>query len=211
MYKGLYDIFAHWYNKDRGTIFLYSDPHFGKRKEITDDEQVRRINSVVHKYDTIIFLGDIGNEDIIAKINGYKVLITGNHDRGATKYKKRIFMIDESEIEALKKYSPDGKVFRDEITNILYYDTNRFDEVYTGPLMINNKVLLSHEPIPMPPYMFNIHGHRHDLPYKYDDFHLNLCAENINYTPVKFTDLIKNGTFSKIDEIHWHIINFKNK
>jgi calcineurin-like phosphoesterase family protein len=53
---------------------------------IGDEEQIARINSKVGKNDTIIFLGDIGSEKMIRKIRGYKVLIMGNHDKGATKY-----------------------------------------------------------------------------------------------------------------------------
>ena len=88
MYKGLYDKFANWFRG--GNIWLYSDPHFGdedmKYRGISDDEQVKRINAKVGKYDTIIFLGDIGNVEWIKRIRGYKVLIMGNHDAGASNY-----------------------------------------------------------------------------------------------------------------------------
>lgn len=117
MYKNLYDSFKHWYRG--GTIYLYSDPHFGdtemqalRKDYIGDDEQVKRINSKVGKNDTIIFLGDIGDVEFIKKIRGYKVLIMGNHDKGASNYKKLTFRpnigdVDKQEvlekIEVLKK------------------------------------------------------------------------------------------------------------
>ena len=89
----LYDIFNHW--QEKGSIFIYSDPHFSDKgmKEIRtnyidDKEQIKRINTVLGKHDTIIFLGDIGNVECIKKIRGYKVLIKGNHDLGDTLYKE---------------------------------------------------------------------------------------------------------------------------
>lgn len=57
-----------------------------RRNYISDEEQIKRINSKVGKHDTIIFLGDIGNEEMVRKVRGYKVLIMGNHDKGASNY-----------------------------------------------------------------------------------------------------------------------------
>lgn len=78
-----------------GNIWLYSDPHFGdpdmpilRNNYISDEEQIKRINSKVGKNDTIIFLGDIGDTECIKRIRGYKVLVMGNHDKGKTNYKR---------------------------------------------------------------------------------------------------------------------------
>ena len=91
MIKTLYPPFRKW--TEAGTLWIYSDPHFSdpemvylRKNYIGDDEQVARINSKVGKKDTIIFLGDIGNAEMVRKIRGYKVLIMGNHDKGATTY-----------------------------------------------------------------------------------------------------------------------------
>lgn len=177
MYKGLYDNFKHWYRG--GNIWLYSDPHFGDKdalkfrkysEQASDEAQVKSINSKVGRNDTIIFLGDIGNIDLIERIRGYKVLIMGNHDVGATKYKKSL-------------------------------DNKLFDEVYEGPVFINNKMVLSHEPINLP-FVFNLHGHKHDLPHRYDDSHLNFCAEAINFTPVSLITLLKEGAAKNVKDIH---------
>ena len=93
MEKHLYSLFDHWYHG--GSIYFYSDPHFEdeemkflRANYIGDEEQVKRINSKIGKNDTIIFLGDIGNPNWIKKVRGYKVLIKGNHDVGATKYRE---------------------------------------------------------------------------------------------------------------------------
>ena len=95
MYKSLYDCFAHWFKNGRGQVYFYSDPHFSdeemkhlRANYIGDEEQVRRINAKIGKYDTLVILGDVGNTDWVRKIRGRKVLVMGNHDSGASKYKR---------------------------------------------------------------------------------------------------------------------------
>lgn len=90
----LYEPFEKWYHG--GTIWLYSDPHFQKNTEMeeffkwpTAEERLARINKCVTKNDTFVCLGDVGDRlDLIAQIKcDYKVLITGNHDKGNSIYK----------------------------------------------------------------------------------------------------------------------------
>ena len=96
MLPQLYENFQRW--SDGGTIWLYSDPHFDDAdcKAISTEwpspeEQIAKINKKVHKGDTLIILGDIGNPEYIKRIKaGYKILIAGNHDLGLTNYKKTI-------------------------------------------------------------------------------------------------------------------------
>ena len=55
---------------------------------ITPEEQVKIINIMVHKTDTLIHLGDVGNPEWIGKLKaGHKVLIMGNHDQSIQKFK----------------------------------------------------------------------------------------------------------------------------
>lgn len=95
MINSLYDTFMHW--SANGSVYIISDPHFGDSDcKYMDpnwpdpEEYLKKINSKVHKNDTLICLGDCGNLDYIARIKaGYKVLITGNHDdKGLNKYRK---------------------------------------------------------------------------------------------------------------------------
>ena len=96
MLPQLYKTFQNWSAK--GSVWVYSDPHFGDSdckimdpNWITPEEQVKKINDKVRKNDTLILLGDIGNPEYIKRIKaGYKVLIAGNHDLGLTNYKKSI-------------------------------------------------------------------------------------------------------------------------
>lgn len=213
MYKGLYDCFKHWYRG--GNIWLYSDPHFGdeemksiRKNYIGDDEQIKRINSKAGKNDTIIFLGDIGNTDYIKKIRGYKILIMGNHDAGVSNYQRiRDNLIvcphcnSKLSIDAYNMYhvcDDCGKIVNPKFINV---DNHLFDEVYEGPLMINNKIMLSHEPINSLPFIFNIHGHDHSSINNKEGF-LNVCAEHIDYTPISLITLLKSGIASKTKDIH---------
>ena len=194
-------IFADKWNKG-GTLYFYSDPHFGdeemkiyRKNYVNDDEQIRRINSKVGKKDTIVFLGDIGDVNYIKKIRGYKVLIMGNHDKGVSNYKREIHY-----------YSDLGEIFVDDLSGlekseIRVEDNHLFDEVYAGPLMISDRILLSHEPIPLP-YVLNIHGHDHSNKEAVSPHHLNMCAEHIDYTPVLFKDIVRSGIMKEVPDIH---------
>ena len=96
MLPQLCECFQHW--SADGSVYIYSDPHFEDSDcKIMDAtwptpaEQIAKINAKVHKGDTLIILGDIGNPEYIKRIKaGYKVLIAGNHDVGLTNYKKTI-------------------------------------------------------------------------------------------------------------------------
>ena len=221
MVTGLYNIFNRLWGMQ--TIWLYSDPHFGETEEEsglvnkpTDAEQVQRINSKVGRKDTIIFLGDIGDPSWLKGIRGYKVLITGNHDTGISNYQRvrfqRSFDADEWQkdevYQKMKQEYPDHCVtvekfndFRRPYTKwVATMDNQLCDEVYSGPLTIGPKLILSHEPIEVDG-MFNIHGHVHSLVLS-TDRDLNVCSMNTNYIPVNLNQLMKHGLTSKVDSIH---------
>lgn len=79
-----------------------------------------------------------------------------------------------------------------------------FDEIYTGPLFIAEKILLSHEPVLGLPWCLNIHGHDHSGICDYHDggHHLNLAANVCGYIPVNLGRIIQGGYMSGIDSIH---------
>ena len=76
-----------------------------------------------------------------------------------------------------------------------------FQEIYSGPLMIGEKLILSHEPIPDIVWAMNIHGHNHNSRSK-DKNHFNVCADVIGYEPINFNQWLKAGLLSKIDTLH---------
>lgn len=79
-----------------------------------------------------------------------------------------------------------------------------FDEIYDGPLMIAEKIMLSHEPVQGLKWCVNIHGHDHSgCESGWSGCkHLNLAANVCGYRPVNLGALIKNGLVSDIQSIH---------
>jgi calcineurin-like phosphoesterase family protein len=142
------------------------------------------------------------------KINGYKVLIMGNHDAGASNYKRKIEEISyfnsddmtQQDAERFKINGLDMILYPDRIKELLdknkliadkylkkrQEDNKLFDEVYEGPLIISDKIILSHEPIEnCPPFLFNIHGHDHSgrdfTTYVLKDYDADMpCNEMLN-------------------------------
>lgn len=80
-------------------IYLISDTHFGhnnvldferfqfKTIEEHDEYIIKKWNSIIKKGDTVYHLGDVSFsnseklKEIISRLNGYKILIKGNHDK----------------------------------------------------------------------------------------------------------------------------------
>ena len=221
---GMYKIFDHWHKE--GTLWIYSDPHFDDAElaarvagRPSAEEQVKMINSKVGKKDTIIFLGDIGNVEWIKKIRGYKVLIMGNHDAGRTNYERVIAherfefeRCEEGVRDAMARLYPNCRYSVEEGCGFhapfewwdAYADNQLFDEVYEGPVMIGEKLILSHEPVDIP-WAFNIHGHDHAGAKRKN--HLNVCADVIGYTPVNMNQFMKSGALSHVETIHRETID----
>ena len=81
---------------------------------------------------------------------------------------------------------------------------NYFDEIYTGPIFIAEKILLSHEPVYGLPWCLNIHGHDHSNveSYKEGCRHINLAANVCGYTPINLGKIIKEGVLADVPSIH---------
>lgn len=180
----LYPCFEHW--KKFNNIWLYSDPHFS-------DPEMRYLR---HNY--------VGDDEQINRINSKVgkcdlLIILGDIGNISCVSKLRGYKV-------LIKGNHDIGTSKYEKT----IDANLFDEVYEGPVMINKKLLLSHEPIEMT-YALNIHGHDHGRQFGKDIYHINICAEHINYTPVSLKSIIKDGGLSDIESIHRQTINEATK
>lgn len=221
---GLYKMFDHWHAE--GTLWIYSDPHFddmdlaaGLPNRPSAEEQVKMINSKVGKKDTIIFLGDIGNVEWIKKVRGYKILIMGNHDAGRTNYERQMITqflskdlyTKEQALDLMKTMYPNCRYSIEERKQLDSFfevsaDNLLFDEVFEGPIMLGEKLILSHEPVDVP-WAFNIHGHIHDSKHKNDKRHFNVCADVIGYTPVNMNQFMKSGALAHIETIHRETID----
>ena len=198
MIKTLYETFQHW--SDKGSVWLYSDPHFDDNESedygwIPTEERIKRINAKVHKNDTLICLGDCGNIERFKELKcKYKVLIMGNHDdHGIHYYMNRkiteIYSVDEYSAKEVRQILSEKYpncnieiVEQMDFHEPFHYwlgivDLGLFKEVYSGPLFISDKILLSHEPVIGLYYCLNIHSHSHQGQYEWTDIfdgkHLN--------------------------------------
>lgn len=212
MIKTLYKCFQHW--SDGGSVYIISDCHFGDtdmnwrwalirdypwpvldwmdQKYLADciaDYIIWKINKTVHRDDTLIVLGDVGDVQYIKKLTAKrKVLVKGNHDAGTKNYIKH---------ECWRPHCKDSHC-----DDCKYYKGWLFDEVYEGPLFISEKIVLSHEPLPIPPEVaLNIHGHDHSGDYQIGPT-INVCAEKIGYTPLNLGTLIKAGVLRDVPGLH---------
>jgi calcineurin-like phosphoesterase family protein len=215
MLPGIYDTFQHW---GQQTVWIYSDPHFtdqdlecGIKNRPSDEEQIRRINAKAGRKDTLIILGDVGNIECVRKLRaGRKVLICGNHDLGATRYKRHrdtvvLSVYDFTQEEAMEEMHRryPGYQIKFECMGkagwVFSIDNKLFDEVYEGALIVGEKLILSHEPVEIP-WLYNVHGHDHAGRKRKN--HLNVCSDVIGYEPINLTQKLKSGLMSAITTIH---------
>lgn len=234
MKYNLYPFAAEWFKKGQ-TVHLISDPHFGDKElatgrpdRLSDERQIEEINRRCGSKDVLICLGDVGDVECIRKLRAcYKILICGNHDKGITNYKRVIKTeIYDSDIynkaeaiKDMKKKYPGWRVTCEDGDEPYYSfrppfifwqvkaDNGLFDEIYEGPAMISEKIILSHEPINVS-WAFNIHGHQHDFRVKNDKYHLNVCGDARQcYAPINFNALLKDGVASRVESIHRETID----
>lgn len=184
MIPTLYKAFQHW--SKEGGVYLISDPHLGDSDCLLMDENwlppeeyVKRLAAKVHRSDTLICLGDVGDITYLQNAwkmgrRPYSVLVMGNHDESATNFE------------------------------------GFFDEIYTGPLTIAKKIILSHEPLDID-WALNIHGHDHNKNNRGDKCHLNLAANVVNYTVANLKEIIGGGALKNIKDIHRQTIDEASK
>ena len=224
MIEGLYPPFQHW--GASGTCHIISDTHFNDPDLIhayadrpSAEEQVKRINAKCGRADTLIILGDVGDISYVRQLRAkYKILVMGNHDSGASNYQRHIFkklfdkgMFQKHEaLDEMKRFHPNCAYsiseYWDNFTDTFYWevsaDNRLFDEIYTGVLVIGEKLMLSHEPIKGCDWCMNIHGHDHSRSHKNDIYHFNVCADVIGYEPINFNKWMKEGHLAPIVSIH---------
>lgn len=91
MISGLYWFAKKW--SERGSVWVISDTHFDDPDrafmgyEVSEEEQIAILKKYVMKNDTLIHLGDVGNPEYMQHVKGYKVLVLGNHDFTASRFK----------------------------------------------------------------------------------------------------------------------------
>lgn len=165
-------------------IWLTSDTHFSHRKileyearpfsstEEMDEALITNWNSVVKPNDLIFHIGDVffsnakRSEWIASRLNGRKILIDGNHDKGFSKGKFKKLGFD-----SYKYY-----FFNDYLLS--HYPQN--------PLILHQAAEFG--------LKGNIHGHVHSEIEGLDkDYHICVCTELTNYTPIHFDEIKKQA------------------
>ena len=174
---GIYDSFLGRWEGYQ-TVWVISDTHFG------DEELAAGMTDRLYKEHLVQLINSkVGRKDILIHLGDVGDLEFAKQLRG---YKVLIMGNHDA-----------GK------TNY----TDIFDEVYEGPVMLGEKLLLSHEPINVP-WAFNIHGHDHAGKHLHKGG-MNVCidAEGMGYTPINLNQALKNGLLSKVESIHRDTIN----
>ena len=218
MIAGLYKIFDHWHAE--GTLWIFSDPHFGDEElttgihnRISPAEIVQRINAKCGRKDTLICLGDVGDIEYIKLLRAKrKILIMGNHDAGRTNYERQVITqlfskelyTKEQVLDLMKTMYPNCRYSIEERLQLGPFfeasaDNMLFDEVYEGPLMIAEKLILSHEPIDVP-WAYNLHGHDHAGKARKN--HTNVCVDVTGYQPINMNQWMKSGAMAHVETIH---------
>lgn len=129
---------------------------------------------------------DSKEEYIESLVKNYNSIVTKNHTV--------LFLGDLGRGEQLREYIPkmNGRKIlilgnHDNYAKRFYNDL--FDEVYDHPLFLTNRIVVSHEPIPVEPGVLNIHGHTHMVRLKSEQ-HINICVEHTDYKPVRLKHYI---------------------
>ena len=215
---GLYKIFDHWHAE--GTLFIFSDPHFGDSdlemgiyNRPSAAEIVQCINAKCGRKDTLICLGDVGDVEYVKLLRAKrKILICGNHDAGRTNYERqvitqlfsKVLYTKEQALECMKTMYPNCRYNIEERKQLdsffeISADNMLFDEVYEGPLMIAEKLILSHEPVDVP-WAYNLHVHDHKGHKRKN--HTNVCVDVTGYQPINMNQWMKSGAMAHVETIH---------
>lgn len=164
--------FFHWTTHERNIIKYADRPYpnslFGIDQMNRD--MISKWNLKVKPGDIIWHLGDFSFKGrrhiklICDMLNGYKILIKGNHDRHGKKF------------------------FLDVGFNEVYNKPIAYESKYFG------SVILSHRPIKdkhiLAGYNWNFHGHIHNY-YKVKNKNINISVDVWNFEPVTEIDILR--------------------
>lgn len=160
--------FASDHHFDHNNIMKYANRSFANVDHM-NEHMINQHNAVVANDDVVILGGDIAfcatnkANDFLNRMNGYKILIIGNHDW-------------ERKTGALRKYAVD------EIYMSYYLEVGSKKMLIThvpfqSPVMMTDTSLI------------NLHGHIHDKKIDHPRF-VNFCVEHLDYKPVQLNQLV---------------------
>lgn len=179
----LYDIFRDKW-EPYSDIYLVSDTHFNDEELYIGTKRIERKNT--DEYIKLIN-SKVGKKSILIHLGDVGDLEAMKQVRG---YKVLIMGNHDTGVTKYKEV---------------------FDEVYTGPVQIGEKLILSHEPLECD-WAFNIHGHIHSFTHRDDARHMCICPEvTRQFEPVNFNQLMKAGFMAKVQTIHRDTIDKATK
>jgi len=176
-------------------IYFTSDTHFGhaniikwhrkKFKTIQgmEDALVNRWNIKVKPDDTVIVVGDFAflnsteRARVLSRLNGFKVLVQGNHDSGQKCPKGFDLMVQEMTMNIAGQY-----------VSIKHYPLR-----WSGWKKLWATITFAHKPrflnrMPINKGQWHIHGHTHSS-VKFDDKQIHVGCEAWNCTPVSIKQI----------------------
>lgn len=185
MIPTLYEPFRHW--SATGSVYLISDTHF-------DDDDCKVMDpNWISPAEHIKHISSIAHRnDTIVHLGD-----VGNPDYFLNGWKPgkkpHLVLIMGNHDESAERFA------------------HVFDEIYTGPLFIAEKILLSHEPIYGIDWCLNIHGHDHNKANREDKHHINLASNVVSFKMANLSDIIKSGAMKQAKGIHRQTIDNARK
>jgi len=172
-------------------IIKYSDRPFKNDKEM-NNFMIESWNSNVGKNDKVIHLGDLAigwdktfktkrdcYKDLVSKLNGYKILVRGNHDR-----ETKSFYLDLGFSEVYDYYVYDNTLF-------IHYPL-KIERNFMKPELISFIEFMKNY-VKINKLRKIIHGHTHNRNPKLKN-HYNVSVEMIGYKPIHYSE-INNSLF----------------
>ncbi len=153
-------------------IYTIGDTHFNHHNIIEYCERpfhneyqmnealISNWNAVITNHDTVIHVGDFKfkiqntDDEIMQRLNGYKVLVMGNHDRGS--------------VSMYKRYG--------------FHEVYKKKNLYIGNFIFSHRPIKQNS-LPYDKINIHGHVHNNKW-FRYDFFHFNVSCEVIEYTPI---------------------------
>ncbi len=172
----IYPPFLKWFSK--GEVYILSDPHFA------DPDRLSMDPAWISPEEQLQFLNEtMGEEDTFICLGDVGDLSYAAKIRAGYKV---LLMGNHDEPEKMEAYR---KVF---------------DEVYSGPLLISEHLMLSHEPVYRLPWLFALHGHLHSKnpSPREGENHVNLAANVWGYHPAKLSEFLDRMVEMDFPSVH---------
>jgi calcineurin-like phosphoesterase family protein len=185
-------------------IFVISDLHFRHKNILKhssrpypnliemEKDLIKKWNKVIKPNDIIIVTGDFGfmgvmtGKIILKQLNGYKILILGNHDESRNKMLRMGF----NEVYDCIRFKYEGINFvfshypyKKSLWNRIkmFFKRQRYNQV--NKRLVPNKALDE--------WLIHGHDHIHGPTVNWELKSFNVACERWNYTPVKLKTIVK--------------------